>query len=88
MEALKERRRRVLEMRLDATSLKGTAAQREMSRRTVIAAMKAHDAGGWTAVEVDRGGRTAGTARTARGFLVSGAVPRRRAEIGPSPRHR
>jgi len=35
-------------------SLKDTAAQCEMSRTTVIAAVKAYEAGGWKAVNVDR----------------------------------
>lgn len=49
-------------MRRYGTSLKDTAARCEISRTTVIAPMKAYDTGGWKAVEVDRGGRPAGTA--------------------------
>jgi transposase len=64
VQALNERRRRAVKMRLDGVSLKETAAQCEMSRTTVIAALKAFHAGGWKAVEVDRPGRPAGTGRT------------------------
>jgi transposase len=56
VDALNERRRRAVKMRLDGTSLKDTAAQCEMSRTTVIAAVKAYETGGWKAVDVDRGG--------------------------------
>ena len=64
VDALNERRRRAVKMRLDGTSLKDTAAQCEMSRTTVIAAVKAYEAGGWKAVDVDRGGRPVGSGRT------------------------
>lgn len=64
IEALNERRRRAVKMRLDGVSLKETAAQCEMSRTTVIAALKAYQAGGWKAVAVERPGRPAGTGRT------------------------
>src|SRR6218665_4177481 len=50
VDALDERRRRAVKMRLDGVSLKDTAAQCEMSRTTVIAALKAHAEGGWRAV--------------------------------------
>jgi transposase len=63
-DALNERRRRAVKMRLDGTGLKDTAAQCEMSRTTVIAAVKAYEAGGWKAVDVDRGGRPMGSGRT------------------------
>ena len=63
VDALNERRRRAVKMRLDGASLKDTAAQCEMSRTTVIAAVKAYKAGGWKAVDVDRGGRPAGSGR-------------------------
>lgn len=62
--ALNERRRRAVKMRLDGVSLKETAAQCEMSRTTVIDAVKAYKAGGWAAVEVERGGRPEGSGRT------------------------
>lgn len=52
VEALNERRRRAVKMRLQGVRLKETAAQCEMSRTTVIAAVKAYEAGGvglrWT----------------------------------------
>src|SRR6218665_2105892 len=50
VDAVDERRRRAVKMRLDGVSLKDTAAQCEMSRTTVIAAIKAHAEGGWRAV--------------------------------------
>jgi transposase len=64
VDALNERRRRAVKMRLVGTSLKDTAAQCEMSRTTVIAALKAFQSGGWKAVDVDRGGRPVGSGRT------------------------
>ncbi len=57
VDPLNERRRRAVKMRLDGTSLKDTAAQCEMLRMTVIAAVKAYEAVGWKAEDVDRGGR-------------------------------
>ncbi len=62
--ALNERQRRAVKMRLQGVSLKDTAAQCEMSRTTVIAAVKAYEAGGWKAVEVERDGRPTGSGRT------------------------
>lgn len=64
LDALNERRRRAVKTRLQGTSLKDTATQCEMSRTTVIAALKAYEAGGWKAVDVDRGGRPTGSGRT------------------------
>jgi transposase len=64
VEALNERRRRAVKMRLQGVSLKETAAQCEMSRTTVIAALKAYEAGGWKAVDIERPGRPSGTGRT------------------------
>ena len=66
VEALNERRRAV-KMRLDGASLQDTAAQCEMSRTTVIAAVKACQGGGWKAVDVARPGRPEGTGRTLSG---------------------
>lgn len=63
VQALNERRRRAVKMRLDGVSLKETAAQCELSRTTVIAAVKALHEGGWKAVRVHRLGRPAGTGR-------------------------
>jgi transposase len=64
VDALDERRRLAVKLRLDGTSLKDTAAQCEMSRTTIIAAVKAYEAGGWKAVDVDCGGRPVGSGRT------------------------
>jgi transposase len=64
VDSLNERRRRAVKMRLDGTTLKDTAAPCEMSRTTVIAAVKAYEPGGWKAVDVDRGGRPVGSGRT------------------------
>lgn len=64
VDALNERRRRAVKMRLDGTTLQDTAALCEMSRTTVIAAVKAFHAGGWKAVDVARPGRPEGTGRT------------------------
>ncbi|MCS6763319.1 MAG: helix-turn-helix domain-containing protein [Candidatus Protistobacter heckmanni] len=47
-------------MRLDGVSLKDAAAQCEMSRTTVIAAVKAYHAGGWKDLDVERSGRPQG----------------------------
>ncbi|MCS6764033.1 MAG: helix-turn-helix domain-containing protein [Candidatus Protistobacter heckmanni] len=62
--ALNERRRRAVKMRLDGVSLKDAAAQCEMSRTTLIAAVKAYRAGGWKVLDVERPGRPQGTGRT------------------------
>lgn len=64
VEALNERRRRAVKMRLDGVSLKSTAVQCEMSRTTVLAAMKAYRAGGWKAVDIERPGRPGGSGRS------------------------
>jgi transposase len=64
VDALNERRRRAVKMRLDGVPLKDTAAQCEMSRTTVIAALKAYQRDGWKAVDVKRPGRPEGTGRT------------------------
>jgi hypothetical protein len=64
VEALNERRRRAVKMRLDGVSLKQTPTQCELSRTTVIAAVKAFHEGGWKAVMVNQPGRPAGTGRT------------------------
>jgi hypothetical protein len=45
-----------VKMRLDGTSLKDTAALFEMSRTTVVSAVKAHATGGWrpwTLIDLD-----------------------------------
>jgi transposase len=67
VEALNERRRRAVKMRLEGVSLVKTAGQCEMSRTTVIAALKAYESGGWKAVDIARPGRPSGTGRTLTG---------------------
>jgi transposase len=63
VEALNERRRRAVKMRLDGVPLQEVAVQCELARTTVIAAVKALHAGGWKAVMVERPGRPVGTGR-------------------------
>jgi transposase len=67
VEALNERRRRAVKMRLEGVSLVKTAGQCAMSRTTVIAALKAYESGGWKAVDIARPGRPSGTGRTLTG---------------------
>ena len=63
VDALNERRRRAVKMRLDGVSLKDTAVQCEMSRTTVIAAVE-----GACGRRLEGGGRyRARAARRARG---------------------
>jgi len=64
VEALNERRRRAVKVRLEGMPLQDVAVQCELSRTTVIAAVKAFHAGGWKAVMVERPGRPVGTGRT------------------------
>lgn len=61
--ALNERRRRAVKLRMSGVPLKDVAAQCELSRTTVIAAVRAFESGGWKAVEVVRRGRLEGTCR-------------------------
>jgi transposase len=70
--ALNERRRHGVEVRREGTSLKDTAAQCEMSRTTVIAAVKANEAGDWKAADIDRGDRPVGSGRTLSAEQVRG----------------
>lgn len=85
VDALNERRRRALKMRLDGTSLKDTAAQCEMSRTTVIAAVKAYEAGDWRLPRAPRSRepRSTGTTRPACAATTSVAAASR-----PRARHR
>jgi hypothetical protein len=53
-----------VKMRLQGVSLKETATQCEMPRTTVIAALKAYEAGGWKAVDIEHPGHPPGTGRT------------------------
>src|SRR5258706_1595107 len=64
VEALNERRRRAVKLRLSGMKLDDVAAQAELSKGTIIAAMKAYQAGGWSAVMVGERGRDTGDGRT------------------------
>ncbi|KDP88142.1 endonuclease DDE [Cupriavidus sp. SK-3] len=64
VEALNERRRQAVKMRLQGVSVNETAAQCELTRTTVSAAFKAYEAGGWKAVDNARRGRPSGIGRT------------------------
>ena len=55
--ALNERRINAVKLRLSGLSLAETAIQTGLSQPTVIAAIKAYQAGGWAAVPVGRRGR-------------------------------
>jgi len=60
---LNERRRRAVKLRLGGMKLADVSAQTELSPTTIIAACKAHAAGGWKAVAVRRRGRSVGDGR-------------------------
>jgi transposase len=62
-EALNERRRRAVKMRLSGATVKTAAAQCELGRNAVIRASQAYARGGWKAVPVSAGGRPAGSGR-------------------------
>jgi transposase len=64
IEALNERRRRAVKLRLSGMKLDDVAAQAELSKGTIIAAVKAYRAGGWSAVKVGERGRSTGDGRT------------------------
>ncbi|BDB30552.1 IS630 family transposase (plasmid) [Cupriavidus sp. P-10] len=64
VDALNERRRRAVRMRLQGVSVNEAAAQCELTRATVSAAFKAYEAGGWKAVDTTRPGRPRGIGRT------------------------
>jgi hypothetical protein len=63
MDAFNRCRRRAVTMTLDSTSQKDTSVQGEMSRTTVIATVKAKEAGDWKAVDVGHGGWPAGVGK-------------------------
>ena len=67
IEALNERRRRAVKLRLSGMKLDDVVAQAELSKGTIIAAMKAYKAGGWPAVAVGERGRGTGDGRTLNG---------------------
>jgi transposase len=60
---LNERRRRAVKMRLGGATIAETARLCEISERTVWAASKAYESGGWPAVMVRHGHRPTGTGR-------------------------
>jgi len=62
-EALNERRRRAVKLRLAGISVRQTAGQCELSPNTVVKAHQAYLRGGWAAVKVKHGHRPKGTGR-------------------------
>jgi transposase len=62
-EALNERRRRAVKLRLAGVSIRETASQCELSTNTVMGAQRAYERGGWAAVKVKRGHRPKGSGR-------------------------
>lgn len=63
LEALNEKRRAAVRLRLDGVSTSAVAAQTGLSLPTVIGAWKAYLAGGWKAVDARPRGRSAGDGR-------------------------
>ncbi len=63
MEALNERRRRAVRLRMKGMTLVQIAETVELSRTTVTNAVKAYEEGGWKAVPVGRRGRSVGDGR-------------------------
>ncbi|MGQ0530402.1 MAG: IS630 family transposase [Panacagrimonas sp.] len=63
VDALNERRLRAVKLRMSGVPLKDVAVQCDLSRTTVIAAVKAYKAGGAKAVAIRRLGRKPGTCR-------------------------
>jgi transposase len=63
IEALNERRRRAVKMRLAGATIMGVVEQCELGRSAVIRASQAHARGGWRAVSVTGGGRPTGSGR-------------------------
>ena len=62
-EALNERRRLAVRMRLSGMTLQAVADAAELSVPTVLAAMQAFERGGWEGVAVRKRGRSAGSGR-------------------------
>jgi transposase len=60
---LNERRRRAVKMRLGGATIAATAKLCEIGKRTVWAATKAYECGGWSAVIIQHGHRPRGTGR-------------------------
>jgi transposase len=63
-EVLNERRRRAVKLRLGGMKLVEVSAVVELSRGTIIAAMKAYKAGGWPGVATGKRGGSVGMGRT------------------------
>jgi len=63
-EALNERRRRAVKLRLGGMKLAAVSSAVELSPGTIIAAVKAYKTGGWPGVATRRRGRSAGDGRT------------------------
>src|SRR5664280_2183379 len=63
IEALNERRRRAVKMRLSGATIMQAAEQCELGRNAVIRASQAYARGGWKAVSVSGGGRPTGSGR-------------------------
>lgn len=62
-DALNERRRRAVKLRLAGVSIRETAWQCELSTNTVMGAQRAYERGGWPAVKIKRGHRPKGSGR-------------------------
>jgi len=62
-DALNERRRRAVKLRLAGVSIRDTGRQCELSTNTVTSAQRAYERGGWPAVKVKRGHRPKGSGR-------------------------
>src|ERR1041384_628859 len=63
-EALDERRRRAVKLRLSGMKLAAVSEVVELSFGTIISAVKAYKTGGWAAVATRRRGRSEGDGRT------------------------
>jgi transposase len=63
IEALNERRRRAVKMRLSGATIMEAVEQCELGRNAVIRASQAYARGGWKAVSVSGGGRPTGSGR-------------------------
>jgi transposase len=62
-DALNERRRRAVKLRLAGVSIRETAKQCELSTNTVMHAQRGYERGGWPAVKIKRGHRPKGSGR-------------------------
>ncbi len=63
VDVLNERRRRAVKLRLSGMKLAAIATAVELTKGTIISAMKAYNKGGWEAVPVGKGGRSVGEGR-------------------------